>query len=173
MIIDAEIINQPYSGIYTERIYDNQSAWNSQSWTFIKFSNEDYTEWVGHFRGFPREVSVSTSINIVLVLTSDYLFELDRKTGSLLELESQPQYHNLTVSPYGDFILADYYNIEIVRKTIKNKELIESPIEMDMIEFQKWNNGKLDFSCDECLNWDRHLIMSYDYETNKIEIKSG
>ena len=41
MIIEAEIISQPYSGEYTEIIYDNESAWNSQSWTFIKFTNDN------------------------------------------------------------------------------------------------------------------------------------
>lgn len=92
MIIEAEIISQPYSGEYNERIYDNKSEWNSQSWTFIKFINDDFSEWCGQFRGFPRQVGVSSSRDIVLVLTSDYLFQLDRKTGNLKELEDQPQY---------------------------------------------------------------------------------
>lgn len=107
MIIEAEIISQPYSGEFTERIYDNESAWNSQSWTFIKFTNDDYTEWCGQFRGFPRQVSVSTISNLILVLTSNYLYQLDRETGNLLELEDQPQYQILTVAPNGNFILAD------------------------------------------------------------------
>ena len=173
MIIEAEIINQPCSGEYTERIYDNESAWNSQSWTFIKFTNDDYSEWCGQFRGFPRQVGVSKSRDIVLVLTSDYLFQLDRKTGDLKELEDQPQYQNLTTTPNGDFILADYYNFEKVTTSIKQREPIESPIQMDIIEFKKWDNEKLEFTCDEFLNWDRHLTMTYDSETNKIEIKNA
>ena len=32
----AEIINQPYSGKFEERIYDVESVWNPQSWTCIK-----------------------------------------------------------------------------------------------------------------------------------------
>ena len=173
MIIEAEIINQPYSGEYTERIYDNESAWNSQSWTFIKFTNDDNTEWCGQFRGFPRQVAISTSKNIVLVLTSDYLYQLDRETGNLTDLEDQPQYQNLTTAPNGDFILADYYNFEKVSTNIKQKTSIESPVQMDMIEFKNWDNLKLEFTCDECLNWDRHLIMTYDSQTNKIELKNG
>ncbi len=173
MIIEAEIISQPYSGEYTERIYDNESAWNSQSWTFIKFTNDDYSEWCGQFRGFPRQVAVSNSRDIVLVLTSDYLFQLERKTGDLKELEDQPQYQNLTTTPNGDFILADYYNFEKVTTSIKQKEPIKSPIQMDIIEFKKWNNEKLEFTCDEFLNWHRHLTMVYDSETNKIEIKNA
>ena len=173
MIIEAKIISQTYSGEYTERIYDNESAWNSQSWTFIKFTNDDYSEWCGQFRGFPRKVAISTTNNIVLVLTSDYLYQLDRATGNLTDLEDQPQYQNLTIAPNGDFILADYYNFEKVTTSIKQKTSIESPIQMDIIEFKYWANSKLEFTCDEFLNWDRHLIMTYDSQTNKIEIKNG
>ena len=173
MIIEAEIISQPYSGEYTERIYDNESAWNSQSWTFIKFINDDYSEWCGQFRGFPKKVAISTIQDIILVLTSDYLFQLDRETGNLTNWEDQPQYQNLTVTPSGDFILADYYNLEKVTTSIKQKEPIESPIQMDIIEFKDWEKSKLEFTCDEFLNWDRHLTMTYDSNTNKIEIKNA
>lgn len=173
MIIEAEIISQPYSGEYTERIYDNERAWNSQSWTFIKFINDDYSEWCGQFRGFPKKVTISTIQDIILVLTSDYLFQLDRETGNLTNWEDQPQYQNLTVAPNGDFILADYYNFEKVTTSIKQKEPIESPIQMDIIEFKDWEKSKLEFTCDEFLNWDRHLTMIYDSETKKIEIVNG
>jgi len=44
---------------------------------------------------------------------------------------------------------------------------------MDIIEFKKWDNEKLEFTCDEFLNWDRHLTMTYNIQTNKIEIKNG
>jgi len=172
MIIDAEIISQPYSGEYTERIYDNESAWNSQSWTFIKFTDDDYSEWCGHFRGLPRKLAISTKNRIILVLTSDYLFQLDIETANLIDIADQPQYQNMTVAPNGDIICADNYNIEKVATNIKDREPIESPIQMDMIEFKEWDNTKLEFTCDEFLNWDRHLTMTYDCETNKIEIKN-
>ena len=173
MIIEAEIISQPYSGEYTERIYDNESAWNSQSWTFIKFTNDDYSEWCGQFRGFPKQVAISKPNKIVLVLTSDYLYQLDTETGNLTHLEDQPQYHNLTVAPNGDFIIADYYNFEKVTTSIKQKISIESPIQMDIIIFKNWDKTKLEFTCDEFLNWNRHLTMTYDSETKKIEIKNA
>ncbi|RYE23620.1 MAG: hypothetical protein EOP45_06720 [Sphingobacteriaceae bacterium] len=173
MIIEAEIIYQPESGKYTERIYDNNSVWNSQDWAFIKFTNEDYTEWCGQFRGFPSEVAISTVFNIVLVLTSNYLFQLDRATGNLLELEGQIQYQNLTIAPNGSFILIDYSNLEKITTSIKQAEEIESPIRMDMIELKGWENQKLKFTCTEFINWDRHFTMTYDCETNKIEIENA
>jgi hypothetical protein len=101
------------------------------------------------------------------------LYQLDLETGILTDLEDQPQYQNLTVAPNGDFILADYYNFEKVTTSIKQKTSIESPIQMDIIEFKNWENSKLEFTCDEFLNWDRHLIMTYDSQTNKIEIRNG
>jgi hypothetical protein len=173
MIIEAEIMSQPYSGDYTERIYDNESPWNSQSWTFIKFVNDDHLEWCGQFRGFSRQVAISKSRNIVLVLTSDYLFQLDRETGNLSDLEGQPQYKNLMVSPKGDFLLSDDYTFERVTISIKDKESIESPIQMDMIKFGSWDGTNLEFTCDEFTNWKRHLTMTYDSQENKIVIKGG
>jgi len=106
-------------------------------------------------------------------LTSDYLYQLDSLTGNLINIEDQPQYTNLTVSPNGDFILADDYHLAKVTSSIKTKELIKSPISMDTIEFKNWNNSKLEFTCDEFLNWDRHLTMTFDSETNQIEILNG
>ncbi|MBD1422585.1 hypothetical protein [Sphingobacterium chuzhouense] len=171
MIIEVEIINQPYSGEYNERIYDNESLWNSQGWTFVKFTNEDYSEWCGQFRGFPRKAAISTANNIILVLTSDYLYQLDAETGNLTELEDQPPYHSLTISPNGDRIIADYYNIEKITTSIKQKVPIESPIQMDMIEFNEWSVNLLEFTCDEFLSWDRHLVMFYNCDSNSIDIK--
>jgi hypothetical protein len=100
------------------------------------------------------------------------LFRLENKNGNLIEFEDQPQYHNLTTSPTGDFILADYYNINLINKTLNETINIESPIEMDMIKFKKWNDKKLEFTCDEFTNWDRHLIMELDADKLTIEIKN-
>lgn len=119
MIIEAEIIGRPYSGEYLERVYDNDSEWNSQSWTYIKFTNDDYSEWCGHFRGNPRQVAISATNNIILVLTSDSLFQLERSTGTLTDFENQPQYQHLSITPKGDFILADYYSLEKVSENIR------------------------------------------------------
>ena len=59
MINEAELINQPYSGQYEERIYDIPSTWNSQRWTWVEFFNDDFSEWCGVFRGSPRYVAIS------------------------------------------------------------------------------------------------------------------
>lgn len=173
MIIEAEKISRPYSGEYTERIYDNQSAWNSQSWTWIKFTNDDYSEWCGQFRGVPKQVAISEKRNLILVLTSDYLYQLDRNTAELIKLEDRPQYQNMSATPNGNFILADYYNFEKITDDINKPENINSPIQMDIIEFKNWDGTKLEFTCDEFMNWDRHLTMQYDCETDEISILNG
>ncbi|MGE8204690.1 tyrosine-type recombinase/integrase [Heyndrickxia sp. NPDC080065] len=126
MIINAEIINQPYSGRYKERIYDVLSPWNSQSWTWVKFENEDFSEWCGEFRGLPWAVALSKKYNNVLVLTSDYLFKIDCVSGEITEYESQPQYHSLTVSPLGDFVITDYYDIEIIKSTLVDENKLSA-----------------------------------------------
>jgi hypothetical protein len=172
MIVKAEIINQPYSGQFNERVYDIQSRWNSQDWTWVKFVENDFTEWCGEFRGQARGIALSAKYNIVLVLTSDYLYQLDCISGDIMEYESQSQYQSLTVSPSGDFILADYYSIEIIESILKEKKTIESPIEMDLIKFLRWTNNKLSITCKEFLNWDNDVVLELDGFSFEIIIKT-
>lgn len=80
----AEIINQPYSGEYKERIYDLESSWNSQFWTWIKFADDYGKETVGQFRGRPVAVKVSKKLNEMIVLTSDYVYRLESKELNLI-----------------------------------------------------------------------------------------
>lgn len=171
MIIGADIISQPLSGQCYERIYNIQSPWNSGEWTWIKFLNEDFNEWCGEFRGSARGVAFSKKHNIILILTSDYLYKLDSISGELLEYESQPQYQNLTVTPSGQFILSDYYRIYCIESSLAEDKVLESPIEMDDIKFHDWADNCLLITCVELLNWDKHVELELDGETLKIRIK--
>ena len=172
MIIKAEIISQPYSGQYRELVYDIQDSWKSSYWTWVKFEDENFDEWCGEFRGLSRQVAISEKYSVILVLTSDYLFQLDIHSGELIEYEARPQYMNLTVTPQGDFILADYYNIDLMQSSIRHTKSIESPIKMDMIKFSGWQGMRLTISCDEFLNWSNHVELELDSETLEITVKS-
>lgn len=172
MVKEAKIIHQPYSGQYEEKIYDIQSSWNSQEWTWVRFTNEDFTEWCGEFRGSPKSSAVSNEYNSILILTSDYLYQLDCKNGELRDYEEQPQYQNLTVTPFGDFIISDYNDIELIQKSIRKKQIIPSPINMDNIKFNNWSNNKLLITCEEFLNWERHVVLELNSGTLEIVIKS-
>jgi hypothetical protein len=133
--------------------------------------NDDFSEWYGEFRGEPRGAALSKKYNTILILTSDYLYLIDCLNGEIIEYEEQPQYLNLTVTPSGDFIVSDYYNIELIRSTIKDTELLDSPIEMDMIKFCEWNENKLLIICEEFLNWSNTVKLELDGETFEIAIK--
>lgn len=172
MIVDAKIVAQPNAGDFFEKIYDLQNVWNSQDWTFIKFTNSDFSEWIGQFRGFPIDVKISESYKSILILTSDYLYQLDSLSGILHAYEEQPQYKSLTLAPDDSFIIADYMSVEKITNDINDKKLIESPIEMDFIEFKDWKDGLLEFTCDEFIFWENHYLMTYNYTTEKIEIKN-
>lgn len=139
-------------------------------WTWVKFTEEAMNEWCGQFRGSKRAVALSKKYNKILVLTSDYLFLIDCKNGELIDYESQPQYQSLTVTPSGDFLIADDYNIEKIGTTLRDKTLIKSPIQMDTIEFKGWSNNKLLITCDEFLNWDHHVQLELDGETFEITL---
>lgn len=171
MIIDVNIVNQPLSGEYEERIYDISSQWNSQKWTWIKFTNDDFYEWCGEFRGEARGVALSKKYNQILILTSDYLYQFDCLNEEIRDYEEQPQYQNLTVTPSGDFILADYYNIELIETTIRDTKQLDSPIKMEMIKFCKWHDNKLLIVCEEFFNWGNYVKLELDENTFEITIK--
>jgi len=173
MIETCEIISQPYSGEFNEILYDNENPWNSSNWSYIKFTDTEFEEWCGVFRGFPKKIAISKIRKEIIILTSDYLWKLSQEDGELLEIEDQPHYKELTVSPNGDFIIADYYNISRIRDSLKNKVEIKSPIQMDAIEFKEWNKGKLTIKCDEFSNWDNHVELELEDKTWRIEIKNA
>lgn len=171
MIIDAQLNDQPISGVYLERIFDIPSPWNTQGWTWIKFTEEDFKEWYGNFRGFPRNVAISVKHQLILVLTSDYLFKLDQSSGELMKYEPQSDYRFLTASPTGDFIVADYYNIYLLHPDLQSVTSIPSPMELDMIEFKGWKNNKLLIHCIEFLSENVSYTLELDGETLEISVR--
>ena len=169
MIIKAEIIVQPKSGHYKERIYDISSQWNSQEWTWVKFENDDFNEWCGEFRGSPRGVAISKKYKNVLVLTSDYLYQVNCQSEELNEYESQSLYQNITVTPFGDFIVANDYFMEKIGSTLDDKILLDIPAEIDGIKFNGWTDNLLSITCEDYSG--KHIAMELDSETLEITIK--
>ncbi len=167
----AEIISQPYSGEYEERIYDLESPWNSQSWTWIKFVDKNEIETVGQFRGFPNSVKVSEKYNEIIVLTSDYVYRLNSKELSIIETESRPFYQGLEVSPDGIFIFHGYDDIKKMENSLSDMVEIQSPFKMTHIIFKNWNKNILEFECEEFMNWSRCENMELDTTSWIINIK--
>jgi len=170
-IVKAEIINQPYSGEFKERIYDLESPWNSQSWTWIKFVDEYENETVGQFRGFPKTVKVSNKLKEIIVLTSDYIYRLNSKKLNIIETEDRIEYQDVEVSPNGIFIFHNNYEIEKMNSSLSEMTQIESPFKMDLIKFKKWNANKLEFECYEFIEWNKYESMELDTLEWKIEVK--
>lgn len=90
-----------------------------------------------------------------------------------MEYEPKPSYQCLTVTPAGDFIVADYYCIEIIESTLKDKIQVESPIKMDSIKLHGWSKNMLLISCNEFLNWNNYVELELDSETLEITIKDS
>jgi len=169
--VKAEIINQPYSGEFKERIYDIESLWNSQSWTWIKFKDNNGNEKVGQFRGFPKDVKVSDQKNEIMVLTSDCAFRLDANELNIIESEKQVDYGNLEVTPKGTFIFSEFSDIYKMENSLSDMQIIKSPFEMDFIEFKSWNEDILEFECAELTNYERNETMELNTADWTIKIK--
>lgn len=103
-------------------------------------------------------------------MTSDYLFSIDLNNGDLIEFYERPGYINLIAINDGNFLVSDYYNITKILDKLSITKHVESPIQMDLIKFELWDGNFLNFSCDEFLNWNRHLKMRYNSKTDEVTI---
>ncbi len=166
MIKDAIIIEQPYSGQYTERIYNIESPWNSSEWTWIKF-DDDNEVWCGEFRGVARDVVISEKNNSVFILTTDYLYVLSCETGAIEAYETKPQYNSMTITPRGDILVSDDYSISIITQTLDVIKDVELPFELDMIRFCGWAGDKLTINCYKFLEWENEMKLIADWKWNE------
>ena len=162
MICNAEYIAQPYSGEYVEKVYNIESSWNTGSWAWIKFSDEN-GEWCGEFRGEYKSVSVSKKLGIVVVLTTDYMYVLDINTAEVIEYRSQPEYIETIVSPYDDIFITDGYGLEMfVTNKVKDLQTIVIPAYPDNLRFVEWEGNILKMECYEFLNWEKKIELYLD-----------
>lgn len=173
MIMLATLIDEPESAKYKERVYDIHNPWNSGDWTWVKFTDDDLEEWCGNFRGSPRGVALSKRHQVVLILTSDYLFKLDTDTGNLLDSVPEPDYRFLTVSPSSEFIVANDYHLDLLHPNLQDATSIPTPVEVDMLVFKGWHGNKLSISCTDFLNINQSLELELDGETYELVLKDS
>lgn len=172
MIKEIEKIDQPLSGTYEEKVYGVHSVWDSPNWTWLKFTTDEYSEWCGVFRGKYIGHAISVKYKSILVLTSAYLYQLNLTDGELKYYEDKPQYINLTVTPGGEYIASDYFDIFLISKTLKDVTPIELPIILDMIKFKGWKDSKLIIEASDHLNLDNHVELELDSSSMQVKIIS-
>ncbi len=170
MIIDVEQTLLPESGKYKEVIYDIASSWNSQKWTWIKFTNDDYEEWCGEFRGEFRNFAYTDKNENILILTSDYMYQISRTNGKLKDYIERSEYINVTASPNGEFIVSDYYGVYVINNNIRDTSVITLPIHLDMIKFCGWNENSLRIEAVEFCNWDNVVTIDLNICTREITV---
>jgi len=163
MIRQIEIIDQPYSGQFIERIFDIQNVWNSPQWTWVKFTEENESNWCGQFRGSPIAVGISNKLDFLYILTADHFYELNKLDGEIHNIFPQSNFINIVKTPHDEFILYDYGNLYFLKEEVKECLKIESPFNMDFIEFKFWDNNKFVFTCYE--------IGIYDDRTMEMDLE--
>lgn len=145
MIITAQTIRQPIAGSYKEMIFEAPSS--VEQWTWVKFEDAMYNEFVGQFPGASVTVALSENNELFYVLTDSFLFEVSRDdlkkytcydfwdTGSTLK--------NVTFTPKGVTIFSDDYHIFTTNGSFESKQQIPLPFKLDMIQFQGWQENSL------------------------------
>lgn len=169
MLFSAEQISQPYSGEYEEKIYDIESNWNSSDWTWIKFEEED-SIWCGEFRGKYIGVAFSNIKEIIVVITSDYIYIIDTKTKEIIDSARNFEYGDITCTPLGDILLSSGYGLEILlKKTISSIETIVLPVNADSLRFVGYTDNILEMNCYEFLNWSNNVNLFFNCKTKMVE----
>lgn len=169
MLFGAEQISQPYSGEYEEKIYDIESNWNSSDWTWIKFEEED-SIWCGEFRGKYIGVAFSNIKEIIVVITSDYIYIIYTKTKEIIDSDRNFEYCDITCTPLGDILLSSGYGLEILwEKTISSIETIVLPVNADSLRFVGYKDNILEMNCYEFCNWSNNVTLLFDCKTKMIE----
>lgn len=151
MIHIAKYIDQPLSGQYVEKIYDITNPWNSSHWCWVKFADNN-DEWCGVFRGKYIGGSISNKLGIIVVLTTDYLYILDINTAEMIDYDHHMDYTDITTSCDGDIVLTTGYSIKIIIKendSIRTKNVLSIPFEIDNVKFIEWNEKILKITCCE------------------------
>ena len=150
--------------IQAESARNNLISWFEEN-TVMSFTEEDDI-WCGEFRGKYRGVSCSTTLGIIVVLTSDYMYVLDIYGGEIMEYYSQPEYVDITVTPFGKILVTDGYGIEMFANTkVSDMENIVLPINADNLKFVEWRENILKISCFEFLTWGKEIELYLNFET--------
>ena len=171
MIIGAEIITQPYSGEYREFLYDiPHITWKSGYWGWVKFINQDYSEWCGEFRGVILGVEMSERFNSVLILTTDYLYMTDKQSGEVIDVHEDHEYTQITTSPSEEYVLASSDEIVVIKDSIKSSTNIELPFGICSIKFLRWHDYQLIMTVEDYLQTGSFLKASLDSKIYKMEL---
>ena len=88
--------------------------------------------------------------------------------AEIIEYEAQPQYNDITVTPDDDFLVASYYDIEIIKEFLQDRETLERPFEMDMIKFHEWDGSRLKVSCYKFLDWNERVEFFLDMDVLEV-----
>ena len=168
MILNIKQTEQPFSGEYKEKIYDIASPWNTSDWTWIRFE-EDFSTWYGEFRGKYRGVVFSEKIGIIVVVTSDYIYVLDIQTKEIIDYKGQPEFIDITSTPFGDILVSDGYGLEKFKgNTISSLEPIILPVNADSLKFIEYRDKILEMKCGELWNWTNHDTLLLDCESMEV-----
>lgn len=145
MITTAQITCQPLAGSYKEFVFNGPSS--AEQWTWVKFEDEMYNETFGQFPGAPVVVSLSAHNDMFYVLKDSFLFEVNRddlgKYTCYDFWDISSTLKNVTFTPTGIAIFSNDYHIFTTNGTFESKQQIPTPLELDMIQFQGWQENSL------------------------------
>ena len=166
----AEFINQPTFGQYEEKIFDLNTVWKSQIWSWTKFVTKSGFEWVGMFRGEQKRIAIAEKINQIGILTSDGLYILDIEEKEILYFDQKVEYGELAEIPTKDkFIVSEFGEIGIIDENFKIKYL-NLEFEIENIVFGKYEEKRLKINFEKLPNYE--IIDGFlNTENWKIEME--
>ena len=93
------------------------------------------------------------------------MYVLDIYGGEIMEYYSQPEYVDITVTPFGKILVTDGYGIEMFANTkISDMENIVLPINADNLKFVEWREIILKFICFDFWKWGKEIEQILIFE---------
>lgn len=182
MLQSAIFTDMPISGTYPEQIF--AATQSSDIWSWVRFEDEDFNISYGQFQGEAKAVAISSHSDYCYVLTSDFLYEIQRSDPSTFTVQDPWDNHylikNITFSPKGQLIFSDYYDVFTIEQT--NKPLptdletisikIENNIENGYLQFNQWEGHLLSIQVEPPYGTDYFIEIILDSRTMTLTKKT-
>ena len=103
------------------------------------------------------------------MVTSDYIYVLDIQTKEIIDYKGQPEFIDITSTPFGDILVSDGYGLEKFKgNTISSLEPIILPVNADSLKFIEYRDKILEMKCGELWNWTNHDTLLLDCESMEV-----
>lgn len=158
-----ELDKPPVSGQYEEVFFDLQDTWRGKEWHYVLFTDDNGSEWCGHFR--EKEISnfltaelPSKGIACVVSGGHGYLVDINRRE-KIRDLSTESIISLIADNHTSSFFITTYWDLTRIDTNFNEIE-INLPIQADGIYLKEIEGRKLKIQIEEI---GADMKMNFDF----------